>query len=96
MTDEQVLEKVRKFLANRPATEFSESSRKLLRDNPLEWVAAKARLVRAALLIDDQEGLALLKNDVAHVVGIAETEWWIQGIMEKMVAETYHGDYTKE
>jgi len=85
MEQDPILKRTREILDNLPDTEMSPTSRRLLRESPLDWVASRKRSLRSALLEGDQEAVDAIVDDVAHVIGIREANWWMLSVMEDFI-----------
>ena len=79
------MKRAQEFLADFPDSPMSQASRIFLRENPLEWVASRNRLLVSGLLNGDQETVDMVIDDVTHVVGKTTAEWWKLNTMEKLV-----------
>ncbi len=92
MENDPTLKRAKEILDDLPTTPFSEESKKLLHEEPLDWASTRNRQMRAALLEGDQEQVDLIKDDVAHVLGKKAAEWWMLSIMEHLVFEEIEED----
>jgi hypothetical protein len=82
---ETINEKYLNLLKDIPTTPMSETSRTLLREDPLEWVMSRRRNLRAALLELDKEAIDAITDDIAHGVGIKNAEWLTETEWETLV-----------
>lgn len=64
---------------------MSESSRQLLKEDPIGYATTRKRQLTSALLEGDDEQAETLVADVACVVGALNAEWWKLTIMEQLV-----------
>jgi hypothetical protein len=68
-----------------PDTPMSEESRQFLRQSPLDFVASRSRSLKAALRSGDEKQIDLLVDDISHVVGKRNAEFWKITMMGRMV-----------
>lgn len=85
--EDPILKRAREILEDFPNTKIHPTSREFLHESPLDWSVSRNRLLQAAIRRGDQQAVDEIVDDVAHVVGRRNAEWWMLQTMGKIVED---------